>query len=114
MQYTQPIYNKSITIYYCGCKHVFIIIFYDLLNKPQITVSVCTLYSMEPTHANYSDGVTKLYNDLLYVSCNTGYKLKNSNSNDETTTIIQCLEIGIFNHTPVCDRKGRVTLCNNV
>lgn len=82
--------------------------------ESKITVLVCYLLPLEDPHANYYNGDTKLYNETLHVACSRGYKLKMSTSNNDTTTVIRCLDTGFFNLTPICDRKGKIINCNKI
>ena len=78
-----------------------------------VVVSECEVTHFNDSHVNYSTGDTENYPGTLSVTCDKGYKVNGSDTNDDITVILECLDTGVFNHTPVCEPKGKTLFKQN-
>ena len=74
---------------------------------------MCVVSQSNDSHVNYSIGHTDNYPNTLSVTCEEGYKVNGSDTNDDITVVLECLDTGFFNHTPVCEPKGKLSLSNS-
>jgi len=72
-------------------------------------VSVCTLSVPPNSNTLQQNGTQSKFGMPLVVECLPGYRLSGSESNGNVNTSIQCNENGIFDQTPSCEPKGKVT-----
>ena len=73
----------------------------------------CVVTRSNDSHVNYTIGDTANYPGTLSVTCDKGYKVNGSDNNADITAVLECLDTGVFNHTPFCEPKGKTSLCNS-